>query len=59
LQTVLYGLQLFAQGFAFLLQGTGLLLVVGIQRGIYGFRQFVQLGLQLLGESSHDRGSDF
>ncbi len=47
-QAILQCLQLLAQGFAFLLQGVGPVLVLGVQRGIHGFGQLVHLGLQLL-----------
>jgi hypothetical protein len=47
LQAIFQRLQLLAHGFAFLLQGIGLFLVLGVQRGIHG-GQFVHLGLQLL-----------
>jgi hypothetical protein len=39
LQAIFQRLQLLAQGFAFLLQGIGLFLVLGVQRGIHGFGQ--------------------
>jgi hypothetical protein len=48
LQAIFQRLQLLAHGFAFLLQGIGLVLVLGVQRGIHGFGQFLHLGLQLL-----------
>jgi hypothetical protein len=48
LQAIFQRLQLLAHGFAFFLQGIGLFLVVGVQRGIHGLGQFVHLGLQLL-----------
>jgi hypothetical protein len=48
LQAIFQRLQLLAHGFAFFLQGIGLFLVLGVQRGIHGLGQFVHLGLQLL-----------
>jgi hypothetical protein len=48
LQAIFQRLQLFAQGFAFLLQRVRLFFVLGIQRGIEGFAHLLHLGLQLL-----------
>ena len=48
LQAIFQRLQLLAQGFAFLLQAFGLVLVLGIHRGIKGFGYLPHLGLQLL-----------
>ena len=48
LQAVFQRLQLLAQGFAFFLQGFGLVLVVGVHRRIYGFAYGLHLLLQPL-----------
>ncbi|MPM60898.1 hypothetical protein SDC9_107752 [bioreactor metagenome] len=48
LQAFFQRLQLLAQGFAFLLQGIGLALVVGVHRGIHRFGHLLHFGLQLL-----------
>mmetsp|Transcript_5956 Transcript_5956/g.23577 ORF Transcript_5956/g.23577 Transcript_5956/m.23577 type:complete len:408 (+) Transcript_5956:3722-4945(+) len=48
LQAILQRLQLLAQPLAFLLQRVGLVLVLGVHRGIHRFGDLLHLGLQLL-----------